>query len=72
MDDVIKSVLPGLGGAAPFAALAVWFIKWLMQQIAARDATIASLTQSIITLAQNQERTAAEQTAAIRALGSSH
>lgn len=69
MDNVLNQVLPSLGGAAPFAALAVYVIRWLMQKIAERDALIAQLTQQIITLAQSQERTAAEQTAAIRNLG---
>lgn len=69
MDDILNHLLPSLGGAAPFAALAVYVIRWLMQKLSERDAAIAALTQQIISLAQAQERTAAEQTAAIRSLG---
>lgn len=59
MDDLLVKALIGAASASPFAALAIWVIRWAFGQIEKRDARIAELTNALFRLAQSGERTAA-------------
>lgn len=69
MDNFLAQAVSSLGAAAPFAALAVYVIKWLMARIQERDVTIAAQNAQLVTLAQSYERALGELTNSIKSLG---
>lgn len=48
MDELLKSVLPGLGPFAPFAVLAWWIISSQAKQLEARDTQNRRITEQIV------------------------
>jgi hypothetical protein len=66
MDELLKSVLPGLGAFGPFALLAWWVINNQAQQIKAKDTHNRQLTERIITTCETAAQTLAELKAALR------
>lgn len=66
--DTFSKALVGAVSASPFAALAIWVIRWAFAElktrdeafakvIAAKDARIESLTNSVINLARSGDAT---------------
>jgi hypothetical protein len=66
MDELLKSVLPGLGAFGPFAVLAWWIINNQAKQIEAKDAQNQQLTERIIRTCETVAQTMAELKAALR------
>ena len=66
MDELLKSLLPGLGAFGPFAVLAWWIINNQARQIEAKDAHNRQLTERIITTCETAAQTMAELRAALR------
>ena len=66
MDELLKSVLPGLGAFGPFAVLAWWIINNQAKQIEAKDAQYQQLTERIIRTCETVAQTMAELKAALR------
>ena len=66
MDELLKSVLPGLGAFGPFAVLAWWIINNQAKQIEAKDAQCQQLTERIIRTCETVAQTMAELKAALR------
>jgi hypothetical protein len=66
MDELLKSVLPGLGAFGPFAVLAWWIINNQAKQLEARDAHNQQLTERIIKTCETVAQTMAELKAALR------
>jgi hypothetical protein len=66
MDELLKSVLPGLGAFGPFAVLAWWIINNQAKQIEAKDSQNQQLTERIIRTCETVAQTMAELKAALR------
>ena len=66
MDELLKSVLPGLGAFGPFAVLAWWIINNQAKQIESKDAQSQQLTERIIKTCETVAQTMAELKAALR------
>ena len=66
MDELLKSVLPGLGAFGPFAVLAWWILNNQAKQIEAKDAQNQQLTERIIRTCETVAQTMAELKAALR------
>jgi hypothetical protein len=66
MDELLESLLPGLGAFGPFAVLAWWIINNQARQIEAKDAHNRRLTERIITTCETAAQTMAELKAALR------
>ena len=66
MDELLKSVLPGLGAFGPFAVLAWWIINNQAKQLEARDVHNQQLTERIIKTCETVAQTMAELRAALR------
>lgn len=66
MDELLKSVLPGLGAFGPFAVLAWWIINNQAKQLEAKDAHNQQLTERIIKTCETVAQTMAELKAALR------
>ena len=66
MDELLKSVLPGLGAFGPFAVLAWWIINNQAKQLEAKDAHNQQLTERIIKTCETVAQTIAELKAALR------
>jgi hypothetical protein len=60
MDELLKSVLPGLGAFGPFAVLAWWIINNQAKQLEARDTYISALTKDVIEVNKEASKTMAE------------
>jgi hypothetical protein len=66
MDELLQSVLPGLGAFGPFAVLAWWIINNQARQIRAKDAHNRQLTERILKTCETAAQTMAELRAALR------
>ena len=66
MDEILKSVLPGLGAFGPFAVLAWWIINNQAKQLEAKDAQNYQLTERIIKTCETAAQAMAELRAALR------
>ena len=66
MDELLKSVLPGLGAFGPFAVLAWWIINNQAKQLEAKDTHNQQLTERIIKTCETVAQTMAELKAALR------
>jgi len=66
MDELLKSVLPGLGAFGPFAVLAWWIINNQAKQLEVKDAHNQQLTERIIKTCETVAQTMAELKAALR------
>jgi len=66
MDELLKSLLPGLGAFGPFAVLAWWIINNQARQLEAKDAHNHQLTERIIKTCETAAQTMAELKAALR------
>ena len=66
MDELLKSVLPGLGAFGPFAVLAWWIINNQAKQLEAKEAQNHQLTERIIKTCETAAQAMAELRAALR------
>jgi hypothetical protein len=66
MDELLRSLLPGLGAFGPFAVLAWWIINNQARQIEAKDSHNRQLTERIIRTCETAAQTMAELKAALR------
>jgi len=66
MDELLRSVLPGLGAFGPFAVLAWWIINTQAKQLEAKDEYNRQLTERIIKTCEMVAQTMAELKAALR------
>ena len=66
MDELLISVLPGLGAFGPFAVLAWWIINNQAKQLEAKDTHNQQLTERIIKTCETVAQTMAELKAALR------
>lgn len=66
MDELLKSVLPGLGAFGPFAVLAWWILNNQAKQLEAKDTHNQQLTERIIKTCETVAQTMAELKAALR------
>ena len=66
MDELLQSVLPGLGAFGPFAVFAWWIINTQAKQLEAKDTHNQQLTERIIKTCETVAQTMAELKAALR------
>ncbi|MBI1213606.1 MAG: hypothetical protein GC190_19280 [Alphaproteobacteria bacterium] len=66
--DWLEQIVSGMGASAPFAALALFMIRYLIKKVDEKDTALTKANEQILQLAQEMLKTAQEQTEAIKRL----